>query len=314
MSTALIKAEVLMQTGNGSHTSVVCAPDGRALQLLSPPDRPVPEGLWAALAASERARQWHDPDNTASIHGAALGKRPQAFDGPSYDERTERRARIVHDDTAQHARFTTDLTTNAGGHALQGVADQGTCADEESWYKTSSLNISQSSQGSQSEGNDGEGPQQSQGSNRGSSSQELVHFLDTHFERLVAPCIPPMDPYLLITEKWPPHIKVLSKYSVLLLFYIKRPHIATSLAPAYTTNLRVLMLICNPKVRSKCFVFPKPGNRRFGEQIVYLCSAARRISDNLALQHSIWLATKLQMPLVVLSLLQSGIKISNFRY
>jgi hypothetical protein len=233
MSTALIKAEVLMQTGNGSHTSVVCAPDGRVLQLLSPPDRPVPEGLWAALAASERARQWHDPDNTASMHGATLGKRPQAFDGPSYDERMARRARTVHDDTAQHARFATDLMTDAGGLALQGVADQGACADEESWYKTSSLNISQSSQGSQSGSNDGEGAQQSQGSNRGCSPEDLALFLDTHFERLVAPCIPPMDPYLLITEKWPPHIKVLSKYSVLILLYIQRPHIAFSLAPSY---------------------------------------------------------------------------------
>jgi len=235
MSTALIKAEVLMQTGNGSHTSVVCAPDGRALQLLSPPDRPVPEGFWAALAASERARQWHDPDNTASIHGAALGKRQQAFDGPSYDKRTARRARTVHDDTAQHARFTTDLIKNAGGHALQGVADQGACADEESWYKTSSLNISQSSQGSQSEGNDGECAQQSQDSNRGCSSQELALFLDTHFERLVAPCIPPMDPYLLITEKWPPHIKVLSKYC--------SPHTALHPAPSYCYISSALVLL-----------------------------------------------------------------------
>jgi hypothetical protein len=48
-------------------------------------------------------------------------------------------------------------------------------------------------------------------------------------------------------------------------------------------------------------VFPKPSNRRFGEQIVYLCNAARRIADNLALQHSVWLASKLRMPLIVLN-------------
>jgi hypothetical protein len=55
------------------------------------------------------------------------------------------------------------------------------------------------------------------------------------------------------------------------------------------------------KARCKCFVFPKPRNRRFGEQIVYLCNTARRIADNLALQHSIWLASKLRMPLIVLN-------------
>jgi hypothetical protein len=94
-------------------------------------------------------------------------------------------------------------------------------------------------------------------------SQEAEHWLDQSFPRAVAPAIPPKDPYLLNVERWPPGIKA----------------------------------------RCKCFVFPKPSNRRFGEQIVYLCNAARRVADNLALQHAIWLATKLRMPLVVLTIL-----------
>ena len=56
-----------------------------------------------------------------------------------------------------------------------------------------------------------------------------------------------MDPYLLNKERWPPAVKA----------------------------------------RSKCFVFPKPENRCYGQQILYLCSSARRCADNLALHHAV---------------------------
>ena len=88
-------------------------------------------------------------------------------------------------------------------------------------------------------------------------------YMNASLPRVIAPAIPETDPYLLAIEKWPPAIKA----------------------------------------RCKCFAFPRPDDRRFGEQIVYLCSAALRVGDNLALQHALWLASKLRLPLVVLALL-----------
>jgi len=47
--------------------------------------------------------------------------------------------------------------------------------------------------------------------------------------------------------------------------------------------------------------FPSVAERKFGQHIVYICSKARRVADNAALQHSMWLAKHLSMPLIVLS-------------
>ena len=71
------------------HTSVVVeAPDDRLLQLLSPPDRTVPPGVWVALTASERA----GPESGAAGETRASKRlREDTHDSEISDERDTRR-------------------------------------------------------------------------------------------------------------------------------------------------------------------------------------------------------------------------------
>jgi hypothetical protein len=57
--------------------------------------------------------------------------------------------------------------------------------------------------------------------------------------------------------------------------------------------------------------FPAVAERKFGQHIVYVCSKARRVADNAALQHSMWLAKHLSMPLIVLSLVNVPLPVTR---
>lgn len=63
-----------------SAIAIIAAPDGcRALELLSPPGRPVPSEMWAALAASEQAL-FNDAAAGPMPGPAAARKRPREID------------------------------------------------------------------------------------------------------------------------------------------------------------------------------------------------------------------------------------------
>ena len=80
---ACARAEALLRAGRAiGAVATAAAPDGsRALEVLSPPDRPVPPALWAALAAREQALLWEP---------AAGGKRPRALDAAEGPDRCVR--------------------------------------------------------------------------------------------------------------------------------------------------------------------------------------------------------------------------------
>ena len=239
------EAELLRRPGAVGHISVCVAPDGsRALRLLSPPDRPVPPALWAALAASEQAHC-----RASSPSGAALGDAVWHGCGKVQRKRAQPETGECSDGCWSHDRAAQRPRSGASPGRPSRLAGP-------RWSQNS-----QESQGSQSNGEAGTLGSRSAG--LGSHSSMQHRFLHLAFPRRVDPLIPPTDPYLLNKERWPPAVKA----------------------------------------RTKCFVFPKPENRRFGHQVLYLCSSARRTADNLALQHAVWLASKLRMSLVVLVLL-----------
>jgi hypothetical protein len=191
-----------------SAIAVVAAPDGRrALELLSPPCRPVPPEMWAALAASEQALF---DDAAAGPLPAAAGKRPCALDASS--SRAETRRRTGDDRQAQHDPCAAE--TQERGHA-RALAASGAhrpghnCQPYRHAVSEASAQWSLGSQNSQWSGGEG-----ARGCEEGGCSQEAESWLEQSFQREVTPVIPPQDPYLLNVEKWPPGIKFSKKSSL----------------------------------------------------------------------------------------------------
>ena len=191
-----------------SAIAVVAAPDGRrALELLSPPGRPVPPEMWAALAASEQALL---VDAAAGpLPGpAAAGKRPCALDASSSRAETRRR-------TGDHRQMQHDPCaggqTPERGHARALAASSAhrpgrNCQSYRHAVSEASAKWSLGSQNSQRSGGEGV-----IGCEEGGCSQEAESWLDQSFTRKVTPVIPPQDPYLLNVEKWPSGIKFSKK-------------------------------------------------------------------------------------------------------
>jgi len=116
-SVALFKAEALLRRAENTygvetssvlaagservaHTSVVCSPGGQAFQLLSPPDRPVPAGLWDLLAACEQTLLCeHDPASVV----ARSGKRRRLDGGDSAKGAHTSQQAEAHGDSSQES-------------------------------------------------------------------------------------------------------------------------------------------------------------------------------------------------------------------
>lgn len=182
---ARAKAEALLLQARGqpgpTHMSVVCAPDGLPLQLLSPPDRAVPTGLWAALAASEQAKARYDPEH------ASLGKRGRSSHGGAHGARATQRQRTV--DAAGHVEAAERGPSGAAG--WNRWDDEESSQEDARHRQTTSLGVglwSQGSQGSQRVGAEG----RMGSTDRGRCSPETVYFLDSNFERRMPPLIPPV--------------------------------------------------------------------------------------------------------------------------
>lgn len=146
--------------------SVVCAPDGRALRLLSPPGRAVPAALWAALAASEET-----PDGSARRVSESL---------PRSGEQQRKRARPG----------TADGELDCGRASQRLRPPCGVAGDVSSSGAPYELAVPEWSQGShKSQGISEEADSRSAGCDSQATSP---HFLGASFPRRIDPVIPPV--------------------------------------------------------------------------------------------------------------------------
>jgi hypothetical protein len=113
-----------------SAIAVVAAPDGRrALELLSPPGRPVPPEMWAALAASEQALL--DDAAAGPLTGpTAAGKRHR----PGHNCQPYRHA--VPEASAQWS-LGSQNSQRSGGEGVIGCEEGGCSQEDESWLDQS---------------------------------------------------------------------------------------------------------------------------------------------------------------------------------
>ena len=61
------------------------------------------------------------------------------------------------------------------------------------------------------------------------------------------------------------------------------------------------------KRRTFAYKVPPPSSRPVGRLVVYWASACPRLRDNLALRTSLWVAKRLQLPLVVLAVVSPSL-------
>ena len=163
---------VLVSDGRRALVSFQQILPDQVLELLSPPDRPVPAQLWVALAESEKSEREHGATGTP-----ALGKRTRSCrdeTSPSGAPRTHQRQRTGHAtaDTVNVADTNVARSTAFEREAVSRIA-----CEPPSW-----------SQSSQEVQNEGETATQSSGEHE-PISQETPLFLDARFPRLVAPVV-----------------------------------------------------------------------------------------------------------------------------
>lgn len=144
--------------------SVVCAPDGRALRLLSSPDRPVPAEFWAALAACEQA--YDDSARQVSESNFCSSEQPRKRARPGAVHNDEREAR-----SPQRLRTSSNIGEDLASSRPCQLAVPG-------WSQGSHRSESTSEVDSRSAGYD--------------SQATAPHFLDTNFPRREDPVIPPV--------------------------------------------------------------------------------------------------------------------------
>ena len=204
LSEALAKAECILSAGPAhqiAHVSVACRPGGGVVQLLSPPGRGVPPGLWDALDESEAAlsddHRKRNLDVGAQSDGSAevaqssydgeglVGGKRQA-EQPSSPESAARRSKLSKDSPEHADRPLRAHVDDAGERVLDG-------------YQTAGA-VPRASQVSEHEG----ASECHESSQADPSSQSGVQFLDEAHAVLVPPSIPPEDPYLLKDDSLSP--------------------------------------------------------------------------------------------------------------
>lgn len=203
LAAALAKAERILSSAGGAragHVSVACKPTGEVVQLLSPPERGVPHELWAALEASEAALP--EPHVTDSPEVGAPGGRcgEEAWQGEDGEEGRvggKRLAGPLEESVPLTQRSRPSLDPRSpGGASSAGAAAGGAWAQDGGRGAGTLEHASQVSAASGEDGGTGEGGEDMQVD----SSQGGTQFLKEANPVLVAPSIPPEDPYLLKDE------------------------------------------------------------------------------------------------------------------
>lgn len=235
--------------GGRGGVSVVCF-QREALRLLSPPNRAVPEAMWACLREEEE--MYLELRNCSEV----------VVETDEEDERLDEGGKQEEEGGEEDGQGGEDSGLRHGCKRRRDAdCDHGERRGDNDELEAGTVQTSYV---------------QEKDAGEGEKLEE--EYADEAFEATVEPAVSEQDPYLILVKKDEEGMK-----------------------RNWCDGVR-------KRFRAR---FPAKIDRVVGTHIVYVCGVARRLADNAALQHSMWLAKHLCLPLVVIALFEQTLVVST---